>query len=71
MSRGLSCRAAEGELAAVTSERDGLLPQLEEARWRGRQAERAAAEARSAAAEAQQVPTAGLTYACCRLAWLS
>jgi hypothetical protein len=55
----------------VTSERDGLLPQLEEARWRGRQAERAAAEARSAAAEAQQVPTAGLTYACCRLAWLS
>jgi hypothetical protein len=43
------------ELAGVSAERERLAPQVEEARWRTRQAEREAAEAQAAAAAAQQV----------------
>ena len=47
--------AAQEELAGAAAERERLAPQMEEARWRARQAERDAAEARAAAAAAQQV----------------
>ena len=38
-------RDAEDELVAVAEEKDKLAPQLEEARWRGRQLERELADA--------------------------
>lgn len=46
---------AEAELCAVSEERDGLLPQLEEARWRNRQAEKDLAQLKDTAAALQQV----------------
>lgn len=54
------CRAAEEELCSVAEERDRLLPQLEELRWRNRQADRELAQLREAAQATQQVcpPTA-------------
>lgn len=41
----------------MSEERDQLLPQLEEARWRNRQAEKDLAQIRDASATLQQVPT--------------
>ena len=58
-------RAAEEELAAAQGERERMLPQLEEARWRGRQADKEAAQAKEAATAAQQVRRA------CASAYLS
>jgi hypothetical protein len=52
-------RAAEEELMAVGDERDKLLPLLEEARWRGRQAEKEAAELRESLATVQKVRPRG------------
>ncbi len=49
------CRVAEAELCAVSEERDGLLPQLEEARWRNRQADKDLAHFQDTAAALQQV----------------
>ena len=49
------CRAAEEELCSVAEERDRLLPQLEELRWRNRQADRELAQLQEAAEATQQV----------------
>lgn len=48
------CRAAEDELCAVSDERDQLQPQLEELRWRNRQADKELAQLKEAAEAAQQ-----------------
>ena len=48
-------RAAEEELCAVSDERDQLQPQLEELRWRNRQADKELAQLMEAAEVAQQV----------------
>ncbi len=57
MSQGLQdgCRTVEEELCAVTDERDALQPQLEELRWRNRQADKELAQLKEAAEAAQQV----------------
>ena len=55
---------AEQELSAVSEERDQLLPQLEEARWRTRQAEKDLAALRDASASLQQVPTWPTQHVC-------
>ena len=44
---GRACRAAEEELCAIGDERDRLAPQVEEARWHARRAEKDAAAARA------------------------
>jgi hypothetical protein len=48
-------RSAEEELMTVAEERDRLLPQLEEARWHRRQAEKELAELRESLASSVQV----------------
>lgn len=48
------CRTAEDELCAVSDERDQLQPQLEELRWRNRQADKELAQLKEAAEAAQQ-----------------
>ena len=49
------CRAAEDELVGVADEKDTLVPQLEEAKWRARQAEKELEAAREASAATEQV----------------
>ena len=53
----LNCRAAEDELCAVSEERDKLLPQLEEAKWRSRQTEKELAQLTESSGLLQQVST--------------
>lgn len=48
-------RAAEEELVSVAEERDALLPQLEEARWHRRQADKELADLNESLASSLQV----------------
>ena len=53
--QGAGCRAAEEELVATADERDALVPQLEEAKWRARQADKDKADLQGSLQQAQQV----------------
>ncbi len=55
LSAGVERRVAEAELCTVAEERDALLPQLEEARWRNRQADKDLAQLREDSERLQQV----------------
>ena len=46
----------------MSEERDALLPQLEELRWRNRQADRELQQLKEAAKAAQQVRSFGIKY---------
>ena len=62
---GRACRAAEEELCAIGDERDRLAPQVEEARWHARRAEKDAAAARAErdALQTARPPALMSTYA--------
>ena len=50
----VDCRAAEEELMATADERDALIPQMEEAKWHARKADRDRADLQSSFLAAQQ-----------------
>ena len=64
-------RAAEDELMAVADEKDKLVPQLEEARWRNRQLEKDVQRLQESGGAADQVSRAShCCTECCNLFWI-